>query len=45
MPSTVTMVFSFTLGVLELEGLLCEAAYSAVSTRELIYVDSAIFMK
>ena len=47
MLSTVTLVFSFTLGVLELEELLCEAtySYSAVSTRALTYVDSAFLMK
>jgi len=34
MLSTVTLVFSFTLGVPELEGLLCDATYtySAMST-------------
>ena len=43
--STGTLVFSFTLGVLELEGLLCEATYSTVSIRALTYVDSVFLMK
>jgi hypothetical protein len=33
MLSSDMLVFSFTLGILELEGLLAEATYFAVSTR------------